>query len=111
MRRISSRFTTVKYNLYGKTRTGQPDDQGRGKPSPYPRRSAPRGHQGRGNVPLIVITSQPAHQQVIGNMIFNHYSLLGAIEQLWGWDAWRIRVGWPVWMCCWSCLGDGYCEL
>ncbi len=31
-------------------------------------------------------------------MIFNHYSLLGAIEQLCGWDAWRIRLGWPVWM-------------
>src|SRR5947209_5512508 len=51
---------------------------------PYPRLGAPRGHRGRGNVPMILSTSQPVHHRVIGSMVFNHYSLLGAIEQLWG---------------------------
>ena len=63
----------MKYNLYGKMRSGQSHGL-------YSTRSVPLiDDQGRGNI----ITSKAAHHQVIGNMAFNHYSLLGAIEQVW----------------------------
>ncbi len=39
---------------------------------------------GGGNVPLIVITSHGARHVVIDNREYNHYSLLGTIEQIWG---------------------------
>jgi phosphatidylinositol-3-phosphatase len=39
---------------------------------------------GGGNVPLIVITSQGLHHIVLSSAAYNHYSLLGTIEQLWG---------------------------
>ena len=42
----------------------------------------PAGNGG-GNVPLIVITSQGPHH-IVSNTDYNHYSLLGTIEQLWG---------------------------
>ena len=41
---------------------------------------------GGGNVPLIVITSQGPHHVVLKSVDYNHYSLLGTIEQLWGLD-------------------------
>jgi phosphatidylinositol-3-phosphatase len=39
---------------------------------------------GGGNVPLIVITSQGLHHIVLSSAAYNHYSLLGTIEQVWG---------------------------
>ncbi|GAC1567006.1 MAG: hypothetical protein NVS3B14_11680 [Ktedonobacteraceae bacterium] len=39
---------------------------------------------GGGNVPLIVITSKGTGHIVLSNTAYNHYSLLGTIEQLWG---------------------------
>ena len=44
---------------------------------------SPAGNGG-GNVPLIVITSQGPHHIVLSSADYNHYSLLGTIEQLWG---------------------------
>ncbi len=38
---------------------------------------------GGGNVPLIVITSRGPHHITLSSGSFNHYSLLGTIEQLW----------------------------
>ncbi len=39
---------------------------------------------GGGNVPLIVITSRGPRHITLNSGSFNHYSLLGTIEQLWG---------------------------
>ena len=39
---------------------------------------------GGGNVPLIVITSRGPRHITLSNGSFNHYSMLGTIEQLWG---------------------------
>src|SRR6266487_4587 len=39
---------------------------------------------GGGNVPLLVITSKGMRHLVVGDREFNHYSLLGTIEQMWG---------------------------
>ena len=44
---------------------------------------SPAGNGG-GNVPLFVITSQGPRHIVLGSTAYNHYSLLGTIEQLWG---------------------------
>jgi phosphatidylinositol-3-phosphatase len=44
---------------------------------------SPAGNGG-GNVPLIVITSQGPHHIVLSSAAYNHYSLLGTIEQVWG---------------------------
>lgn len=38
---------------------------------------------GGGNVPLIVVTSHGPHHIVLRSTSYNHYSLLGTIEQLW----------------------------
>jgi hypothetical protein len=44
---------------------------------------SPAGNGG-GNVPLIVITSHGLRHVVLSSTDYNHYSLLGTIEQLWG---------------------------
>ncbi len=44
---------------------------------------SPAGNGG-GNIPLIVITSQGPRHIVLSSTDYNHYSLLGTIEQLWG---------------------------
>jgi hypothetical protein len=44
---------------------------------------SPAGYGG-GNVPLIAITSQGPHHVVLNSVDYNHYSLLGTIEQVWG---------------------------
>ena len=44
---------------------------------------SPAGNGG-GNVPLIVITSQGPRHVVLSGVDYNHYSLLGTIEDLWG---------------------------
>jgi hypothetical protein len=44
---------------------------------------SPAGNGG-GNVPLIMITSQGPHHIVLSSIDYNHYSLLGTIESLWG---------------------------
>lgn len=44
---------------------------------------SPAGNGG-GNVPLIVITSQGLRHIVLSSVDYNHYSLLGTIESLWG---------------------------
>ncbi len=39
---------------------------------------------GGANTPAIIVTSQGPHHILVSNTSYNHYSLLGTIEKLWG---------------------------